>query len=71
MSDGDGFGKVRIRCCRELQNFIKDKVEKEFIQLYVKDSRTIASAKQSGRVKRPLNEDLKYCQLTYLCIRVE
>lgn len=60
MSEGDGCGKVSFCCYEELQNCIKDKGRKEFIQLNVKDSRTIASTKQSCRVKRPFNEDLQY-----------
>jgi len=51
----------------ELRSFVSDYQTDNKIQLYVRDSRTIAAA-QKRLPKRQLNASLQYYQITYCCI---
>lgn len=61
-------GSVKFFSFDDVQKFITNKEDTEFIQLYIADSRTVESVKRTGRVKRNIKSDLKYYQLTYRCI---
>ena len=61
---GDEF-----QCYRSLHDAILAFADAELIQLYVRSSRTIKSALESGRTRnKNYNEDLIYTEIDYACI---
>ncbi|XP_022192904.2 zinc finger SWIM domain-containing protein 1 [Nilaparvata lugens] len=58
---------MKFSTFKELQSYITEKEEREFIQCSISDSRTIESARKR-RVKRFMNDELVYYQIQYKCI---
>jgi len=52
----------------ELQQWLETFQNENFVQFYVRDSRTIAAA-QKHLPKRQLKTTLKYYQLTFACVQ--
>lgn len=58
--------KPKFSTFSDLEKFIKEKEEKDALQLFISDSRKVESCK--NRVKRFISSDLIYYQIKYKCI---